>query len=82
MMSTSGLGIVKVVTHNGKGASVEELADRALNKIISVGKDSHPAIIDQAVAFREEIRSVIEFYMHEAVKADRTTQMNKLRIGE
>lgn len=79
-MNMSGeLGHVKVVSFNGRGASVEELAERATNKIISVGENSHPAIVEQARVFREQIRSVIEYYMHEAIQADRATQINSMR---
>lgn len=77
-ISQSELGNVMVVTYNNRGASVEELADRAVNKIISVGKVADPVLCEQAMAFREQIRSVIEFYMHEAIKADRTTQINEI----
>lgn len=70
---------VKVMTTQGRGFSPEEVADRAVNKIISVGSQTHPAIRDQAEAFRESIRSVLVFYIKEAVQSDRVTVANKLK---
>lgn len=72
-------GDVSVLTTNNRGFTPEEVAERALDKIISVGESSHPAIRDQAVAFRDYIRQVLVYYMREAVKSDRTTQMFKLQ---
>jgi hypothetical protein len=73
------LGGVVVQTSNGRGFTPEEIAERALDKIISVGDDSHPVVRDQALAFREKIRHVLVFYMKEAVQSERTTIANKLR---
>lgn len=72
-------GDVTVLTTENRGFTPEEVADRALNKIISVGDSSHPLIRDQAHAFREHIRGVLVYYMREAIKSDRTTQMMKLQ---
>lgn len=73
------LGGVVVQTTNGRGFTPEEIAERALDKIISVGDDSHPVVRDQALAFRERIRHVLVFYMKEAVQSERTTIANRLR---
>ena len=72
-------GDVKVMTTANRGFTPEEVAERALDKIISVGESSHPAIRDQAIAFRDHIRGVLVYYMREAIKSDRTTQMFKLQ---
>lgn len=72
-------GDVSVLTTSNRGFTPEEVAERALNKIISVGETSHPAIRDQAVAFRDYIRQVLVYYMREAINSDRTTQMFKLQ---
>lgn len=73
------LGGVTVQTSSGRGFTPEEIAERALDKIISVGDDSHPVVRDQALAFRERIRHVLVFYMKEAVQSERTTIANRLR---
>jgi len=44
-----------------------------------VSKDANPLIRDQAEAFKESIRGVIEFYLKQAVQSDRTTLANRLR---
>ena len=72
-------GGVVVMTTNNRGWTPEEIAERALDKIIYVGGNSHPAIRDQAEAFRENIRQVLVFYLNEAVKSDRTTIAARLR---
>jgi len=70
-------GQVRVETTENRGFTPEEVAERALDKIIYVGSQTHPAIRDQAEAFRENIRKVLVFYMKEAVRSDRVTLVNK-----
>ena len=70
---------IKVFTKDHGGFTPDELADRALDKIIQVGDNSHPLVREQALAFREHIRAVLVFYMNEAVKFDRVTLAYKLR---
>lgn len=70
---------VSVATSVNRGFTPEEIAERALDKIIAVGENSHPAVREQALAFREQIRGVLVFYMREAVQSDRTTIANRLR---
>jgi hypothetical protein len=72
-MSAAFIGGVVVQTVSNRGWNPEELADRALDKIIQVGDTSHPAIRDQALAFRDHIRQVLVFYLQEAQKSERTT---------
>jgi hypothetical protein len=69
---------VTVATTSGRGFTPEEIAERALDKIISVGSQSHPAIRDQAEAFRAQIRQVLIFYMKEAIKSHNVTLSNRL----
>lgn len=70
---------VQILTTQGRGATPEELAERAINKIIYVGKDAHPFLKDQAEAYKAHIKSVILFYLKHAVESDRTTIANRLR---
>jgi hypothetical protein len=72
-------GAVTVLTTNNRGWTPEEIAERALDKIIYVGQSSHPAIRDQAEAFRENIRKILVFYMNEAIKSNQTTIAARLR---
>jgi len=83
-MSISNIGVllggnVLVHTTSNRGFTPEEIAERALDKIISVGSQSNPIIRDQAEAFRNQIRAVLIFYMNEAVRSERTTIAAKLR---
>lgn len=73
------LGAIEVHTTSGRGFSPEELAERALNKIIYVGSNAHPAIRDQAEAFKDSIRHILIYYLTEAARGERVTIANKLR---
>jgi hypothetical protein len=70
---------IKVLSTINRGFTPEEIAERAIDKIIFVGKDSHEAIRAQAEAYKSHIKSVVLFYLKEAVKSDRTTIANRLR---
>ena len=72
-------GNVIVQSTSGRGFTPEEISERALDKIIYIGKETHPAIRDQAEAFKEHIRAVLVFYMKEAIQSDRTTVANRLK---
>jgi hypothetical protein len=69
---------VAVLTTQNRGFSPEEIAHRAADKIISISDDANPIIQAQAHAFRKELVKVLEFYMQEAVRSDRTTVYNAL----
>jgi hypothetical protein len=80
MFSTSGgaeLGNIMVHTVSHRGFTPEELAEQALNKIIYVGDQSHPAIRDQAQAFQNHIRHVLVLYMNRAIESRNTTLANR-----
>jgi len=77
--SSADIGNVLVHTVSHRGFTPEELAEQALNKIIYVGDQSHPAIREQAQAFREHIRGVLVFYMKRAIESNNTTLANSLR---
>jgi cephalosporin hydroxylase len=77
--SSGDIGDVLIHKVDHRGFNPEELAEQALNKIIYVGNQSHPAIRDQAQAFREHIRGVLVFYMKRAIESNNTTLANRLR---
>ena len=82
MISTAGameVGMVKVGTMSGRGFTPEEIAEQALDKIISIGNNSHPVIQAQAEAFRTEIRGVLVNYLRQAVASHNTTLTNRFR---
>jgi hypothetical protein len=69
---------VQVHTTNNRGFTPEEIAERCASKIVNVSDTAHPAIRDQARVFERQITKVIEFYLREAIKSDRTTVYNAL----
>jgi hypothetical protein len=75
------IGEVKVSMVSGRGFTPEELAEQALNKIVSIGGNCHPVIRDQAEAFKNEIRGVLVHYMRQAVRSDHTTLANQFRAA-
>jgi len=78
-LAAGAVGSVMVQTTDNRGFTPEEIADRALDKIMYVGSQTHPAIRDQAEAFRENIRKVIVFYMHEAIRSRNVTLVSKFK---
>jgi len=73
---SSGFGSVGsfiIKTTHERGFTVEEIAEDLLNKLIFISGEAHPAIRDQALAFKDRIRPAIIHYMNQAVKSDRTT---------
>ncbi len=68
-----------VMATEGRGFTPEEIAERALDKIIYVGSSTHPAIRDQAEAFKDSIRQVLIHYMHEAVRSHNVTLVSKFK---
>jgi len=70
--------IVKVHTTEGRGFSPEEVAERCCDKLISVSDTAHPALRDQARAYKKHMEAVVAHYMREAIRSDRTTVYNAL----
>jgi len=66
-------GVVTVVTSENKGLDASHWAERATRRIVFVGGSCHPAIADQAEAFKDQVNKVVMFYMEQAIKSDRTT---------
>ena len=70
---------VSVETTNNRGSTPEEVASRCVNKIIGISNNAHPAIKDQATAYRKEMEKIIAIYMRQAIKSDRTTVYNAIK---
>jgi hypothetical protein len=74
------LGGFKVHTTDGRGFTPEEIAERALDKLLYISEDADPMIKAQALVYKDRVRSLLTFYMHEAVKSYKTTlraELNK-----
>lgn len=70
--------VVGVRTTEGRGFTPDELAVQCAQKVVSVSDNAHPAIRDQARAFQKHIEKVVENYLNQAVRSDRTTVYNAL----
>ena len=82
MFTTSGgalLGEIKAMGVSGRGFTPEELAENALDRIISISSSADPVIRQQAEAFREHLRAVLISYGRQCVNSNHTTISNRLR---
>ena len=50
---------VDVQTTNNRGATPEEVAHRCVGKIVAFSEDAHPALRDQAIAYRDSIEKLL-----------------------
>ena len=71
--SVSSLGNAVVFTSDNGGHSPEQIAEMALNKIMSVSETATPVIRDQAFAHRERLKQVLVFYMNKMAQSERAT---------
>lgn len=74
----SSLDAFKVCTTDNRGHSPEEVAELCVNKLISVGDNSHPALQAQARAFRDRMLAVITHYIKMGIEQDRATMCTEL----
>ena len=70
---------VQIQTTDNRGQTPEEVAERCVNKIIGVSDNAHPAIREQAHAYRIEMEKIIAIYMRQSIKSDRTTVYNAIK---
>jgi len=71
--------VVDVVTTENRGFTPDEVSERCVEKLISVSDTAHPAIRDQAKAYKKQMEKVVAFYMREAIRSDRTTVYNAIK---
>ena len=69
----TGSSPVEVVTTDNGGHQPEFWAKRASTQIIQIADTAHPAIREQALAFKDQVEQVILYYMKKAIECDRTT---------
>ena len=62
------IGDLGVQTTQNRGHTVEEIAEMATNKLISISDNADPMIKAQAHAFRDRCKWIIEFYVREGIK--------------
>ena len=72
------VGNLGVKTTNHRGHTVEEVAEMATNKIVSISDEAPAPIRAQAHAFKEVCKNVIKYYMQEAINNHICTICNQL----
>ena len=72
------VGNLGVKTTNHRGHTVEEVAEMATNKIVSISDEAPAPIRAQAHAFKEVCKNVIMYYMQEAINNHICTICNQL----
>jgi hypothetical protein len=70
--------MVQVHTTEGRGFTPEEVAERCVDRLISISNSADPALRDQARAYKKQAHKLIAYYMREAIRSDRTTIYNAL----
>ena len=71
--------LVGVNTTENRGFTPDELAEQCVQKIISVSDNTHPGVRDQARAFSKHVEKLVEYYMRQAIRSDRTTVCNAIK---
>ena len=78
-VGVSQAGNVNVMTSNEGGLSNEQLADLAVDKIVSISDEAPPHIRQQANQFREHLKKVLYHYLLLARREERGTFIQALR---
>ncbi len=76
--SAGSIGSVGISIVNGRGWNAAELAQQATDKIIYVGDQSHPLVAQQAHAFKERVRAIVEYYLCQTVAQHNSTIATRL----
>ena len=71
-------GICEVHTTEYRGFTPEEIAERAVPKVVSVAESADPEVREQAEAFKNRLFNVIVNACNDAIRSDRTTLTNLL----
>jgi|TARA_R100000081_G_C4748153_1_gene132813 phosphoribosyl-dephospho-CoA transferase len=72
------IGNLGVTTTDRRGHTVEEVAEMATNKLVSVADTAPGPIKAQAHAFKNLCQNIITYYMQEAIKNHMCTIGNQL----
>lgn len=69
---------VNVITSDDGGHSSEQISELAMDKILRVADSAPPAIKEQANVFKDNIRSVVLYYIELARREERATIARKM----
>ena len=64
---------VDVATTSNGGHLPEFWAKRCMERLVSVADTAHPALREQAQAFKDQMEEVVLFHMKRAIQSDRST---------
>jgi gas vesicle protein len=78
-VATGQIGNVLVQTTQQRGATPEELAERAVNKILHIADSAPPELAAQAAAFKQQIYQVLLSYLKEAVNSHNVTLVSRFK---
>ena len=78
-VGVSQVGSVNVHTSEKGGLNNEQIADLAVDKIVSISDQAPPHIRQQAQQFRDHLKKVLYHYILLARKEERATIMQALR---
>jgi len=68
-----------VITSDKGGHSPDAIAEMCVDKLISVSENAHPAIKQQAVAYRDAMLKIVLQYIKMAMQEDRATMCAQIR---
>ena len=71
-------GVCEVYTTEHRGFTPEEIAERAVPKIVFVAESADPEVREQAETFKNRLFHVIVKACNDAIQSDRTTLTNLL----
>jgi len=71
-------GVCEVHTTEYRGFTPEEIAERAVPKIVFVAESADPEVREQAETFKNRLFHVIVKACNDAIESDRTTLANLL----
>ena len=80
-VSVSSVGSVNVHTSDKGGLSNEQIADLAVDKIVSISDQAPPHVRQQANQFREHLKKVLYHYLLLARKEERGSIIQALRAS-
>ena len=75
------LGVVETKTSNFGGHPPEFWAERLAEKIVGYSEDNEPHVLEQAKAYREQIKQVCLIYIENAIKSYKATLIQELSKG-
>lgn len=77
--SASGLGLFRVDTTSDGGHPVEYWVENVMERLVNVSETAPPVIRDQALAYKEAMRQVVESGIRQAISSNHTTLIHHLK---